>query len=186
MTAQTPESGEVVTTGKAVAPSDYDKFVHYLKERASLEGPLAIQQLTEDQTMRIFAARTEEELESAMEMLGLVGLRELDNGTLIQIDEFHLMPGSREEFDTGLGVFAVIEATLLSETKRFGKQGVKVVLDTGIPRIITWLRAVESGQIKGMQFPIQRLVIKVAAAGGKEMITLKRLPAPVKGETVKP
>jgi hypothetical protein len=154
-----------------------------MRDRAELEGSLAIQQLNEEQFQRIIAAKTEDELEAAMEMIGLTGLKELENGTVIQINEFHLMPGNRQEFANRLGVFAVLDITLLSES-RLGKPGTRVMMDTGIERIITWLRAIESGQIAGIEFPVQRIVAKIGAGAG-DMVTLKRLPKPVvSGETV--
>lgn len=182
MSANPPAKPETVETGTVVKRSDYEEFVAYLRDRAAIEGSLAVQKLNEEQFQRILAAKTEDELEEAMELLGLTGLKEIENGTVIQINEFHLMPGTRSEFQNRLGVFAVIDVTLLSDSK-LGKTGTNLMMDTGIDRIIVWLRAIESGQIPGTSFPLQRIVAKVGAASG-DMVTLKRLPKPlVKGES---
>lgn len=165
--------------------SDIAAFAEYLVERAAIESPMVAKELSDDQTQRILAATTEEELEAAMEMLGVVGLREVPNGTVVQFNGYHVVPGTRSEFANRFGVFAVIDATMLTKTERFGNVGTNVMLDTGVERIIAWLRAIESGQINNSDFPVQRIVVKVPAGSG-EMITLKRLPDPiVKGESVK-
>lgn len=183
MSANTPAKPENTESGTVTQRTTYDQFVQYMRDRAELEGSLAIQQLNEDQFNRIIAAKTEDELEAAMEMIGLTGLKELENGSVIQINEFHLMPGNRQEFANRLGVFAVLDITLLSES-RLGKPGTRIMMDTGIERIIMWLRAIESGQITGVEFPIQRIVAKIGAGAG-DMVTLRRMPKPVvAGETV--
>jgi hypothetical protein len=184
--ATTTETGNELERAKRYAKpvkSEYESFVTYMRERAAIEGPLALEKLTTDQMANILAAKTEEELEEAMEFAGLIGLRDVPNGAVVQFNGFHLVPGTRDEFKNKLGIFAVLDATLLTKTERFGAIGTNVLLDTGVERIITMMRAVESGQIPGLSFPIQRIVVKQAAGRG-DLITLKKLPPVVNGETV--
>jgi hypothetical protein len=178
----TPDEAE-----KKYAPvkrSDFDMFMEYVKQRASVEGPMAMEKLTRDQTQAIITATTEEELEAAMEFAGVTGLRDVPNGTVIQFNGFHYVPGTRSEFKNRFETFAVMDCTVLTATKRFGEIGTSVMLDTGVERIIAWLRAVESGQIPGLGFPVKRIVIKQPTGEGKELITLKKLPPVLSGETV--
>lgn len=159
---------DFVKTGTVTTKTPYEKFSEYCKDRADLDGQYVIDDLRQGQINNIFAATTPEELDKAMEAAGLTGLRDLDDGTEIQINGYHLMRGNRDEFANGLGVFAVMDAQLLSD-------GTPIALDTGIDRIIGYLRMIESGQIPGLDFPVQRRVKKTMAGKG-EMITL--LPVP--------
>lgn len=178
MANQSPDKdgAKVTAVSKRAQEREMDAFKHYIRERAQIEGGLIKDELSANQINDILSARTEEELEAAMEIQGLRGLRDVPNGTIIQINTFHVVPGSREEFANSLGVFAVIEGTMLTKTQLFGDVGTEVMLDTGVERIIAWLRAVESGQVPGLEFPLQRIVIKQPGGRG-DMITLKRIPA---------
>lgn len=150
-----------VKPDQAVAPSALDKFGEYIVNRAALEAEIVRTELGTAQMEAILAASTEEELDQAMQMAGLMGLRDLDDGTEIQINAFHYAPGSRSDYANRWGVFAVLECTLLADAKN-------VNLDTGIERILVWLRVRE---LAG-GYPVQRRVSKVQTGSGNEMITL--------------
>jgi hypothetical protein len=157
-----------VKTGTVVSKTVYDKFAEYCKDRADLDGQYVIEELQENQMAAILSATTEAELDKAMEAAGLTALKDLDDGTEIQINGYHYMHGTREEFRTRLGVFVVMDAQLLSD-------GTQIALDTSVERVIGFLRAVESGQIEGLDFPVQRRVKKTPTGKG-DMITLHPIP----------
>jgi len=148
-----------------------DKFAEYAMDRAEMEAPLVAQELGTAQGEAILTATTPEELEKAMEMAGLVGLRDLEDGTEIEIRGFHFAPGTRSDFRNRFGVFAVMDCVII-ETGR------EVAIDTGVERILMWLRAYE---VMGA-YPIQRRVSKVQTGSGNDMITL----LPLKKRPVKP
>lgn len=158
-------------TGKVVARPT-EQFGRYVQERAQIEAGIVAKELGADQMDAILNATTEAELSAAMEMSGLIGLRNMEDGTELQVNSFHYAPGNRSEFANRFGVFAVLECTMLAT-------GENIALDTGVERIIVWLRAQEL--LGG--FPVQRRVSKIQTGNG-EMITLLPLrPRAVKGET---
>lgn len=160
-------ANEPAKTGETQPPSVYDQFITYVRNRAELEGQYAAAELENNQMAAVLSATSVEELDAAMEMAGLVALKDLDDGTEIQINGYHLVHGSRADYANRLGVFAVIDAQRVSD-------GVQMALDTGVSRIIGFLRMVESGQL-GIEFPIQRVVRKVPTNNGYEMVTLRPL-----------
>jgi hypothetical protein len=164
----TAKDVDQVKTGTITTKTTYEKFAEYCQDRADLDGQFVIDELQEKQMAAILAARSEEELDEAMKAAGLTALKDLEDGTEIQINSYHLMRGTRDEFKTRLGVFAVLDAQLLSD-------GTRIALDTSIDRIIGFLRAVESGQINGVDFPLARRVKKTPTGRG-DMITLLPIP----------
>jgi hypothetical protein len=159
--ANEPATEITVKPEQAVAPRPVDKFAEYAVNRAALEANLVREELGSAQMDAILNATTEEELDAAMAMAGLVGLRDLEDGTEIQINGFHYAPGTRTDFANRFGIFAVMECTLLETSAN-------VAIDTGVERIITWLRAMEAMG----KFPVQRRVVKITTGSGNDMITL--------------
>jgi len=163
MTSARNNEPDTTVTGTVTGPTQFERFVQYAKDRAAVEGSLVGDELTESQMERILTATTQEELDNAMKLAGLTGLKDLADGTEIQINGYHLVPGSRSEFANKLGVFAVIDAQLVSN-------GAEIKLDTGILRIIGYLRMCEANG----WFPVQRIVKKIPTGNG-EMVTLEPL-----------
>jgi hypothetical protein len=156
---------------QAIAQRPSEKFAAYAKERAALEAPLVAEELGMAQGDAILSATTEEELNAAMETASLIALKDLDDGTEIEIHGFHLAPGTRSEFATNLGVFAVMQCTLIEESR-------DVSIDTGVERIIKYLRMAEQLEL----FPVQRRIRKTPTGQG-EMITLLPIKKrPVQGQ----
>jgi len=151
------------------AVSVYEQFTDYAKSRAAIEGPMVAEELNTAQMEAILTASTEEELEKAMEMAGLIGLRDLEDGQEIRINGYHYVTSSRSDIAGKLGVFIVMDVNLLNN-------GERVAVNTGIDRVIGFLRMVESGQIPGLDFPVDRIVRKVGTGSGNELITLRPLP----------
>lgn len=159
-----------VRENQTVAQRPIDKFGQYALDRAMVEREIVAQELGAAQGDAILNAANVEELDAAMEMVGLVGLRDFDDGTEIEIKEFHYAPGTRSDYKNRWGIFAVMDAVLL-------ESGKEVAIDTGVERIILWLRAMENmGKL-----PAQRRITKVATGSGNEMITL----LPLKKRVVK-
>ena len=162
MADNTPDT--TAKSGQVSEVRPYERFVSYVKDRASVEGSIVGQDLVNDQLDRILTAANLDELDAAMEMAGLTGLNNIPAGTELQINGYHLVTGNRAEFGNTLGVFAVIDAQRLSD-------GTEMVLDTGVERIIAFLRACEANG----WLPVQRVVHKIPTGNG-ELITLKRIP----------
>jgi len=148
----------------------WQQFSEYVRARAELESQIVAEELGSAQLNALATAQTEEELDAAMKMAGLIGLRDLDDGTEIRIQSFHYAPGNRADFANRFSVFAVLECTLLAT-------GQSVNLDTGVERIIVWLRAHELMTPEGLEaWPCDRKVSKIVTGSGNEMITLLPIP----------
>lgn len=152
-----------VKATQAVAPTASERFAVYARDRAQLEASIVAEELANAQGDAILTATTEEELDAAMQTASLMGLRELSDGTEITIHGFHYAPGSRSEFANRLGIFAVIEATVFDDSGN----GRSINLDTGVERVIKYLRMAEAMGL----FPVQRRISKTVTGNG-EMITL--------------
>ena len=161
--AQEAEYSEVTPRGNGeIAVRPVHRFAEYILERAERESQIVAQELSFNQMDAILSATTPEELDNAMKILGVVGLKDLDNGTEFEIQEFHVSPGTREEFRNQLGVFAVMRAVML-------ETGQTAFLDTGVERIITYLRACEAME----RFPLAVRIVKQDTGRGNTMITLQ-------------
>jgi hypothetical protein len=156
-----------VATGSITAAQTaaVERFREYIQGRAEIESQIVAKELAVTQMAAILQADTPDELDEAMKLLGVVGLRDFDNGTELQIEGFHVAPGTREEYRNSLGVFAVMQATLL-------ESGQTVYIDTGIERVITYLRACEAMD----RFPLQVRVVKQDTGRGNTMVTLLPIP----------
>ena len=159
-----------VTPEQTVAMRPVDRFAEYAMNRAMVEAEIVRDELQAAQGDAILNATTEEELEAAMELAGLVALRDLEDGTEIQINGFHYSPGTRSDFRNRWGIFAVMECVLI-------ESGTSVAIDTGVERVILWLRAMEAMN----KFPAQRRIVKITTGSGNNMITL----LPLKKRAVK-
>jgi len=175
------KKGTVMSEGTVSTGNDYSgeirphqRFAEYLIQRAEVEGEIVAKKLSEDQLDAILTATTPEELDAAMEMAELVSLKDLEDGTELQINGFHVAPGNRAEFQNSLGVWAVLEA-------QFMENGTQVNLDSGVERVIGFLRMCEVME----RYPVQVRLSKVPTGGGNEMITLLPLrKRAVVGETM--
>lgn len=153
----------------------WENFGTYVQARAELEMEIVRDELGAKQLNALITATTEEELDEAMKMAGLVGLRDMEDGTEIRINEFHYAPGSRADYANRFGVFAVLDCVLLAT-------GQSVVLDTGVERIIVWLRAHELMTPEGTDpWPTDRKISKIQTGSGNDMITLVPIPKRVTG-----
>lgn len=153
-------AGEVTARQNGELDRPSYKLREYLRARAEMEAPVVAQELSDQQMDKILTATTPEELDEAMKIAGLIGLRDLANGTEIQINGFHVALGTRSEFMNSLGVFAVINCQDLETGQEFN-------VDTGVQRVIAFLRMCEHFE----RFPLPVTVTKTAAGGG-ELITL--------------
>jgi hypothetical protein len=114
---------------------------------------------------RILLAENEEELFEAMRLAGLVSLRDIPDGTEIQINGWHVAQGTRSEYMNRYRVFAVMNCQDISTGQEF-------VADTGVERVIGFLRMMEQFD----RYPVQVQVSKQAAGSG-ELITFLPLRA---------
>ncbi len=149
--------------GKSVVPANddrpYQKMLAYMRERAEVTAEeFDAEVLTADQVDRIMTASTEDELFKAMETAGLTGLKDLEDGARIRIHSYRLVTGTM-----GVGVYAVLEAD-------DPDTGEVLQLDTGVPRILAFLRMCE---VLG-KFPVTVEIVKKATASGNTLITLKK------------
>jgi hypothetical protein len=154
------------------------QFKRYLADRAVLDTANFGESLADAQLASVLQSQSADDLFAAMELEGLTPVKALPEGTEIQINGFHFAPSMREEFDSGYGAYVVIDAQLLSD-------GTELTLDTGIPRIIGFLRMIESGQA-GIDFPVSVVIHKVGTGTGNELVTFRKLPErAIQGKTAK-
>jgi hypothetical protein len=161
----TPTSQELELKRTQSLVKAYDRFTAFVQKRAQEDAGNAREELEEDQMQRIITAETEEEMEAALNMAGLVGLRTLDDGTEIRILSFRFAPGSNEQYANKLGVFVIMRVVLLAT-------GQEISVDCGVERIIA---ALDFWARKDM-LPIDRIVKKIRTGSGNDMITLAKLP----------
>lgn len=149
----------------AVQPlTPFERFRDYCLNRAALDGANVSAELAEQQVTTLINATTPEDVFNALKLAGLTALKNLDDGTEIEITGFHFVPGSNDDYANRLGVFVVIEAIAIAT-------GLHIALDTGIERIIGALRAWEAMEA----FPVQCTVRKQRTTAGREMVTLAPL-----------
>lgn len=138
----------------------YTQFVTYIQQRAEVQGDFDADELTAEAADRILTAETEEDLFAAMKVAGLTGLQYLDNGTVIRIEGFKFLKGN-----LGVGAYAAIDAVDVST-------GERLALDTGIPRVLAFLRQAENMGL----LPVTVQVQKKATGSGNELVTLGKAP----------
>lgn len=148
-----------VVEGTAAELTPYQKFINYALQRADVEnGDWDTHEITEAQIGDIMAAGDEEALFAAMQPAGLTGLRDLDNGTELEVHGYRLVRGN-----LGIGVYAVIDAVNTATAE-------SMALDTGVERVIAFLRMAEHLEL----YPIKVIVTKKTTGSGNELITLSR------------
>lgn len=150
--------------------SKFEQFIRFAQQRAELDaGFETAEELAKDQVIKIADANSVDDLFGAMKTAGLIGLRDLDNGTELEIREYRLVKSSRDDLSGRMGVFAIISATDLST-------GETLALDTSIERILGFL--LKCDQLSA--FPVQVRVEKKSTMSGNEMITFARPPVRAK------
>ncbi len=151
--------------GNSVVPASdrpYRKFLEYVRERAVVDGTeFDAEEITAEQIDKIMGATTEDDLFEAMKTQGLIGLKDVENGTALRIHAFRLITG-----ELGIGVYAVLDAD-------DPDTGEPLALDTGVPRILAFLRMCEVME----KFPVEVIVTKKTTASGNELITFRKRAA---------
>lgn len=148
-----------------VALSPFERFKNYCIDRAALDSAGVGDELSATQVTNILTAESVDDVFKALELAGMIGLKDVPDGTEIQINGFRFAPGSNKDFANRLGVFVVIDASRLSD-------GSPLILDTGIERIIGALRAWEAQDA----FPVQAVVKQQSTNSGNTMVTLRPVP----------
>jgi hypothetical protein len=161
------DNGAIEGTAAELTP--YEKFVNYSHQRAEVENTdWDAHEITESQITDIMSADSEDALFAAMQTAGLTGLRDLPNGTELELLSYRLVRGN-----LGMGVYAVIDAVNAATAE-------SIALDTGIERILAFLRMAEVMEL----FPLHVVVAKKTTGSGNELITLSRpVKRPVKSRT---
>jgi hypothetical protein len=145
--------------GTAAELTPYQKFINYNLQRADVENTdWDGHEITEGQIADIMSAGDEDALFAAMNTAGLTGLRNLPNGTELELLSYRLVRGN-----LGIGVYAVIDAVNAATAE-------SMALDTGVERIIAFLRMAEVMEL----FPLHVVVTKKTTGSGNELITLSR------------
>jgi len=169
-------NGTVTGTIARTPNQAVEAFKKKVMNRAILEREYIAERMQEAQLGDMFAAGTEEEMFAALQLGGMTALKDLDNGTEIEITGFHYVEGTDDEYKNSLGVFVVIDAVRLSD-------GGDLLLDTGVERVIAYLDAIETGRF-GYSFPVRVRVAKTRTRKGRDMVSFEKIPERVsKGET---
>jgi len=143
------------------------QFATLVQGRAELDASFDAQEIAEAQLATILRAKNEDELFAAMELAGVSGLRDMEDGAEIEIRGYRFLRGMNEDFANRLGVYVIMDCVSL-------ETGAEFPLNTGIERIIGFLRMVESGDA-GLMFPVSVRIKKSTTASGNTMVTFKRL-----------
>jgi hypothetical protein len=155
--AASDSDGAIEGTTSELTP--YQKFINYSLQRADVENTdWDAHEITEAQIAGIMSADSEDALFAAMQTAGLTGLRDLANGTELELLGYRLVRGN-----LGMGVYAVIDA-VSAETAE------SMALDTGVERVLAFLRMAEVMEL----FPLHVVVTKKTTGSGNELITLSR------------
>lgn len=146
--------------------SKFEAFIQFAQQRAELDASFATaDELAKDQVEKIVDADTIDDLYAAMKNQGLTGLRDLENGTELEIREYRLVRSGNPELSGRTGVFAVINAVDLTT-------GEEVALDTSIERILGFL--LKCDQLSA--YPVRVRVEKKTTMSGNTMITFTKPP----------
>lgn len=156
-----------VKKGNAVELTPFQKFVKFVQERAELDASFATaDELVSDQVARISAAESADDLFGAMKIEGLTGLKDLENGTDIQIHGYRLLKSANAEMSGRTAVYTVMDATDLTT-------GEKLALDSGIERVLIFLIKCERLEM----FPVDVRIIKKQTQTGNTLVTFGKVPA---------
>jgi hypothetical protein len=152
-----------VVKGQVHTPTPRERFTKLGLDRAALESNFDADELIESQMSDILSAETEDALFDAMGLEGLKGLKDIPAGTILQINSYEFHKGSARY--GGPGFFAIMQAQDVAT-------GEELTIDTGVERIMGFLRMVESGQA-GVKFPITVRVVKKETAEGEAVTFAK-------------
>jgi hypothetical protein len=144
------------------------RFARELVNRADVEDDFseAGDELTAQQVEKLLAAQGEDELFEAMEFGGLIGLKDVPDGTVLEFLSFRIVKGT--DGKGKLGVYAAVQGKSLAS-------GVERGYDTSVPRIIAFL-------VKAEQMGMLPMTIQIATrntAAGNTMVSLRKAPAHV-------
>lgn len=174
---------------KEVAPKDgtvtvrtpFDRFVQYALERAVVDESFnATDDLVEAQVNRILEADNLESLFEAMQLSGLQGFKDLDNGTELKVTDYRYVKSNRQDLagalwnpDRNEGAFVIVNAVDLAT-------GDEIALNTSVIRLVSFFRMCETMGF----FPVEVRVVKETTSNGYETITLAKIrKQAVKSET---
>ena len=166
--------------GTVAQPKPFERFVQYALERAVVDESFnATDDLVENQVNRILDAENIDDLFDAMELAGLKGFRDLENGTVLTVTDYRYVKSNRADLagklwnpDRNEGAFVIVDAV--------NEDGEEIALNTSVIRLVSFFRKVETWGL----FPITVKVVKDTTASGNEIITLAKIRKPtVKAET---
>jgi hypothetical protein len=158
--------------GKDVEPAAEDltpmaRFARELVGRAEVEegfgGEEVGDELTAQQVERILNAEGEADLFEAMEFGGLIGLKDVPDGTVLEIQSFRIVKGTDNKGK--LGVYAAIQAKDSNGTERG--------YDTSVPRIVAFLVQAERMEL----IPLTVQIATRNTGSGNTMVSLRKVPA---------
>ena len=163
-------ASDVAKTGKVHVITPFEKFVKHIQDRAEIDASFnSADELAEKQVLKILTAENPNDLFGAMKLEGLTGLKDVEDGTELQINGFRLVRSARPDIKGRTEVYAVIDATDLAT-------GEALALDTSIERILTFL--VKAEQIDAL--PVSVRVQKKTTGSGNSMITFAPVPQRVR------
>lgn len=157
-------------TGEIQGMRPWEKFGHYLQQRAQTEKESVGIELTGNALDKILTATTEEEIWDADEM-GLVALKDLV-GAEVEFRSLKILPSSNEEMASVLEVYAISEICMLTEFRALQlNPGDVINVNTGVPTVLAKLRAFEA---KGL-WPVRAMIQGIPSANGT-MVRLRPIP----------
>jgi len=149
-------------TSTAVATDrPYEAFLAFVQSKIAEGTDYSVtDELATEQVSKIAVSENLDDLFGAMKMQGLIGLRDLDNGTELEIRGYRIVKSTRDDMAGRVGVFAIMDAIDLFDNS-------PKALDTSIERVLAFL--IKCEQLD--KFPVQVKVLKKTTQSGNEVIT---------------
>lgn len=161
----TAASGEV----QQVRP--YQRFAEHLQREAAQNDAVNGFEISANQIDKIMTAETEKDIWDADEG-GMYALKDL-TGCDIEITNIKILPSKDDDKKNNLGVWALLNVTLLSECEKYGLDpGEEIMVNTGVESVIAKLLRFRAEDM----FPVRARVKGVPTSGSKEMVRLRPIP----------
>lgn len=149
-------------TTEVATDRPYESFLTFVNSKIS-EGTdyNVTDELATEQVEKIAVSTDLDDLFGAMRLQGLIGLKDVDNGSEFEIRGYRIVRSTRDDMSGRVGVYAIMDAIDLFD-------GRAVALDSSIERVLAFL--IKCEQLD--KFPVQVKIVKKTTGSGNEVITL--------------
>lgn len=162
---------DTAASGEVQQARPYERFAEHLRREAAQNDAVNGYEVSATQIDKIMTAETEKDIWDADEG-GMYALKDLV-GCDIEITAIKILPSKDDTKKNNLGVWALLNVTLLSESEKYGLDpGEAILVNTGVESVIAKLLRFRAEDM----FPVRARVKGVPAASG-EMVRLRPIPS---------